>query len=81
MAIKRKTRAENEQNNENGVAEYEQSREERIKANLQRMQKLGILELSRNLKPPPKPKSIHPQKPKPSLTSSTSPRRSSRYFS
>ncbi|KAK1431204.1 hypothetical protein QVD17_14501 [Tagetes erecta] len=81
MASKRKTRAEHDpqkENNKNGVAEYEQSREERIKANLQQMQKLGILNLSRNLKPSPKPKTIRPQKPKPSLTSSSSPRRSSR---
>ncbi|KAI3804975.1 hypothetical protein L1987_26913 [Smallanthus sonchifolius] len=61
---------------EGGVAEYEQCREVRIKANLQRMQKLGILELSRNLKPPPKPKTSHPLKHLPS--SPGSPRRSSR---
>lgn len=67
---------EGKENDEGRVAEYEQSREQRIKENLQRMQKLGILDLSRNLKPPPKPKTIRPQKPLPS--SSGSPRRSSR---
>ncbi|KAJ0593020.1 putative Zinc-finger domain of monoamine-oxidase A repressor R1 [Helianthus annuus] len=64
--------------NEGGVAEYEQSREERIKQNLQRMQALGILELSRKLKPqtgrPPNSK----PKPKPLIAPSGSPRRSSR---
>ncbi|XP_076957547.1 uncharacterized protein LOC143633074 [Bidens hawaiensis] len=58
--------------------EYEQSREERIKQNLQRMQSLGIVDLSRNLKPKPKPKpkAAGPQKPSVSLFGS--PRRSSR---
>ncbi|PWA94244.1 zinc-finger domain of monoamine-oxidase A repressor R1 [Artemisia annua] len=62
-----------------GVAEYEQSREQRIKENLLRMQKLGIMELSRNLKPvkpKPKPKAVRPQKPV--VTSADEPRRSSR---
>ncbi|KAK9077290.1 hypothetical protein SSX86_005627 [Deinandra increscens subsp. villosa] len=64
------------ENDEGRVAEYEQSREERIKENLQRMQKLGILDLSRNLKPPPKPKIARP--PKPVILSSDPARRSSR---
>ncbi|KAL8195314.1 hypothetical protein R6Q57_025717 [Mikania cordata] len=84
MVSKRVRRDENggieqqNENDENGVAEYEQSREERIKENLQRMQKLGILELSRNLKPPSKPKVVRPQKPRELRSSSVSPRRSSR---
>ncbi|XP_023769648.1 uncharacterized protein LOC111918216 [Lactuca sativa] len=64
------------ENDGGGVADYELSREQRIKANLERMQKLGILELSRNLKPPPKPKTIRPPKRLP--PSPTSQRRSSR---
>ncbi|XP_022028218.1 cell division cycle-associated 7-like protein [Helianthus annuus] len=73
--IRRDKKGGIEQDKEGGVAEYEQSREERIKQNLQRMQTLGILELSRKLKPPPKPKTDRPPKPKPL---SGSPRRSSR---
>ncbi|KAM7470715.1 hypothetical protein LguiA_008898 [Lonicera macranthoides] len=48
-------------------AGYEQFREQRIKANLERMQKLGIMDLSKKLKsefkPPPKPKNPSQQKP------------------
>ncbi|XP_071727080.1 uncharacterized protein [Rutidosis leptorrhynchoides] len=67
-----------DKNGDGGVAEYEQSREQRIKENLERMHKLGILDLSRNLKPTKtlKPKVIRTQKPPSS--SSASPRRSSR---
>ncbi|GKB81608.1 cell division cycle-associated protein 7-like protein [Tanacetum coccineum] len=62
-----------------GVAEYEQSREERIKENLLRMQKLGIMELSRNLKPAAKPKP-KPKAQKPTVTSADDePRRSSSF--
>ncbi|KAJ9551808.1 hypothetical protein OSB04_015853 [Centaurea solstitialis] len=68
---------ENDEEEEARVAEYEQSREQRIKENLQRMHKLGILELSRNLKPPPKPKIVRPQK-RSSPVVAGSPRRSSR---
>nr|XP_043630724.1 cell division cycle-associated 7-like protein [Erigeron canadensis] len=67
----------NEENDDGGVAEYEQSREQRIKANLQRMQQLGIFDLSRTLKPKPIPKPVRPPKPLPP-SSSGSPRRSSR---
>ncbi|KVI01967.1 Zinc-finger domain of monoamine-oxidase A repressor R1 [Cynara cardunculus var. scolymus] len=79
MVSKKKRRDGNgseKENDEGKVAEYEQSREQRIKENLQRMHKLGILELSRNLKPPPKPKTIRSHKPVPPV--SGSPRRSSR---
>ncbi|KAI3702467.1 hypothetical protein L6452_28205 [Arctium lappa] len=82
MVSKKKRRVENggngpeKENDEGEVAEYEQSREQRIKENLQRMHKLGILELSRNLKPPPKPKTVRPYKRVPPLPGS--PRRSSR---
>ena len=86
----RKT-SENEGNvvqNENSG--YEQFREQRIKENMERMQKLGILDLSHNLK-----KSHTKPKPKPNLTTrnpsdkkthdplplSGSPRRSTRFFS
>nr|GFB09491.1 hypothetical protein [Tanacetum cinerariifolium] len=65
-----------------GVLEYELSREQRIKENLLRMQKLGIVELSRNLKPTvakPKPK---PKPQKPAVTSADGePRRSSSSYS
>ncbi|KAI3708039.1 hypothetical protein L2E82_37044 [Cichorium intybus] len=64
------------ENDEGGVADYELSREQRIKENLERMHKLGILELSRNLKPTRKPKTIRPQKRLPPSPSSQ--RRSSR---
>lgn len=49
--------AEKEENGEapSKVSDYEQSREERIKENLQRMQKLGILDLSLKLKSLNKP--------------------------
>lgn len=75
----RRNESEGEIEEKNGgvVAEYEQSREQRIKENLERMQKLGILDLSRNLKPNKtlnsKPKTIRTQKPPLS-----SPRRSTR---
>ncbi|KAI3702465.1 hypothetical protein L6452_28203 [Arctium lappa] len=79
MAINKRRRDENgpkKENDEGEVAEYEQSRQQRIKENLERMQKLGILELSRNLKPP---KTVRPYKRL--LPLSGSPRRSSRSFS
>ncbi|KAI3702466.1 hypothetical protein L6452_28204 [Arctium lappa] len=80
MAINKRRKDGNgpkKENDEGEVAEYEQSSQQRIKENLQRMHKLGILELSRNLKPPPKPKTLRPYKRLPPL-SSASPRRSSR---
>lgn len=62
------------------VSGYEQFRDQRIKENMERLQKLGILDLSRKLKPELKkrPKKDPSQK-KPSSTSSDPPRRSSRY--
>ncbi|KAL4581242.1 hypothetical protein LXL04_017452 [Taraxacum kok-saghyz] len=74
MVSKMKTRHGNsgiepeKENDVGGIASYELAREQRIKENLERMHKLGILELSRNLKPtktsrpyrrkpPPSPKS------------------------
>lgn len=60
-----KTLNETEENpktlNKNGqetpsMSLYEQSREDRIKENLQRMQKLGILDLSKNLNSAVRPK-------------------------
>lgn len=69
---------QNESNNGGTTSEYEQSREQRIKENLQRMEKMGILDLSRKLKSdflPPPPKRRKPSQIKPP---STSPRRSSR---
>ncbi|KAE9448533.1 hypothetical protein C3L33_19570, partial [Rhododendron williamsianum] len=61
------------------VSGYEQFRDQRIKENMERLQKLGILDLSRKLKTEPKkrPKKDPSQK-KPSSTSSDPPRRSSR---
>ncbi|PWA51166.1 Pentatricopeptide repeat-containing protein [Artemisia annua] len=62
-----------------GGGEYEHVREERIKENHVRMQKLGIKELSRNLKPvKPKPKVVRPKKPKVVTSPVEPPRRSSR---
>lgn len=62
--------SEEEIKNGRGVsssAGYEQFREQRIKANLERMQKLGIMDLSKKLKsvfkPPPKPKNPSQKKP------------------
>lgn len=78
----RKT-SENEGNvvqNENSG--YEQFREQRIKENMERMQKLGILDLSQNLKkshtkPKPNPSDKKTHNP---LPLSGSPRRSTRFF-
>nr|POF23607.1 isoform 4 of cell division cycle-associated 7-like protein [Quercus suber] len=80
----RKT-SENEGNvvqNENSG--YEQFREQRIKENMERMQKLGILDLSQNLKkshtkpkPKPKPNPLDKKSHNP-LPPSGSPRRSTR---
>ena len=79
-----KNSQEETKNGENGGGEvsssagYEQFREQRIKANLERLQKLGIMDLSKKLKsefkPPPKPKNPSQKKPPLSLPS----RRSSR---
>ncbi|XP_058214065.1 uncharacterized protein LOC131325685 isoform X2 [Rhododendron vialii] len=61
------------------VSGYEQFRDQRIKENMERLQKLGILDLSRNLKPEPKKRlKKDPSQKKPSSTSSDPPRRSSR---
>ncbi|CAK9150822.1 unnamed protein product [Ilex paraguariensis] len=74
-----KSEKKNEQEtNNDGVAGYEQFRDQRIKENMERMEKLGILELSRKLKTskslPPK----NPPKKKPTLPPSEPTRRSSR---
>ncbi|KAI8554389.1 hypothetical protein RHMOL_Rhmol05G0095000 [Rhododendron molle] len=62
------------------VSGYEQFRDQRIKENMERLQKLGILDLSRKLKPEPKKRpQKDPSQKKPSSTSSDPPRRSSRY--
>ncbi|WOH10054.1 hypothetical protein DCAR_0729515 [Daucus carota subsp. sativus] len=45
-----------QQSNERKMSEYERCREERIKENLERMKKLGILDLSLKLKASAKPK-------------------------
>lgn len=60
---------------------YEQSREERIKENLQRMQKLGLLDLSQKLKSAARPKRTPKKSPSNSapLVPSGPVRRSSRY--
>ena len=83
----RKT-SENEGNvvqNENSG--YEQFREQRIKENMERMQKLGILDLSQNLKkshtkpkPNPTPRNPSDKKTHDPLPLSGSPRRSTRFF-
>ena len=83
----RKT-SENEGNvvqNENSG--YEQFREQRIKENMERMQKLGILDLSQNLKkshtkpkPNPTPRNPSDKKTHNPLPLSGSPRRSTRFF-
>ena len=44
-----------QQSNERKMSEYERCREERIKENLERMKKLGILDLSLKLKASAKP--------------------------
>ena len=81
MVSKMKTRHGNrgiepeKENNVGGIASYELAREQRIKENLERMHKLGIVELSRNLKPT---KTSRPYKRKPP-PSPKSQRRSSRY--
>lgn len=66
------------------ISDYEQSREERIKENLQRMQKLGIVDLSLQVKsfltpkrPPKNSSNRKPLRPSP-LPPSEPPRRSSR---
>ncbi|THG21990.1 hypothetical protein TEA_017960 [Camellia sinensis var. sinensis] len=79
--IEAEEETENEVKNDE-VSGYEQSRDQRIKENLQRMQKLGILDLSRQLNPPSKRPKKNPSQKKPSLPSSDPPRRpspSSRY--
>ena len=81
MVSKMKTRHGNsgtkpeKENDVGGIASYELAREQRIKENLERMHKLGIVELSRNLKPT---KTIRPYKHKPP-PSPNSRRSSSRY--
>ncbi|KAK3002782.1 hypothetical protein RJ639_018340 [Escallonia herrerae] len=67
----------NESKNGGGGGEYEQSRDQRIKENLQRMEKLGILDLSRQLKSTKKQPTRNPPK-KRAAPASGSPRRSSR---
>lgn len=69
------------------VSDYEKSREERIKENLQRMQKLGLVDLSLQVKSFVAPKRAPKKSPNrrtprpPPLSLSEPPRRSSRYFS
>ncbi|XP_019184226.1 PREDICTED: cell division cycle-associated 7-like protein [Ipomoea nil] len=81
---KRKTREEEEEKESKNEAaeEYEQHRAQRIKENMDRMKKLGLLELSKKLKPEiPHPKGSDKHKPpshkKPPSTDDP-PRRSSR---
>ncbi|XP_028052953.1 cell division cycle-associated protein 7-like [Camellia sinensis] len=74
--IEAEEETENEVKNDE-VSGYEQSRDQRIKENLQRMQKLGILDLSRQLNPPSKRPKKNPSQKKPSLPSSDPPRRPS----
>lgn len=58
--------------------EYEESRAQRIKENLERMKSLGIADLSKQLKPPPASSAVV-RKPKPKYA--LPPRRSSRFIS
>lgn len=59
------------------VSNYEQIRQQRIKENMERMHKLGLVDLSLKLKPP---KKTAPEKKKNVLPQHLSPqRRSSRY--
>jgi hypothetical protein len=93
MPWRKRARNTNEQDNNgestgNGAGEtsgYENFRNQRIKENMERMQKLGIPDLSQKLKSktaPPKPTQKNPteRKTQNPLPLPGSPRRSSRYF-
>ncbi|XP_057495469.1 uncharacterized protein LOC130780499 [Actinidia eriantha] len=78
MTMARQSKRDRTQKNKDEVSGYEQFRDQRIRENMERMQKLGILDLSRKLKsesqPPKRPKR-NPCEKKPSVDP---PRRSSR---
>lgn len=82
MGAKRNRRAKEEEeeveNEGKKVSGYEQFRDQRIKENMERLNKLGILELSRKLKTEPKKPKKNPSEKKLSVASSDPPRRSSR---
>ena len=93
MPWRKRARDTNEQDNNgestgNGAGEasgYENFRNQRIKENMERMQKLGIPDLSQKLKsktapPKPTPKNPTEKKTQNPLPLPGSPRRSSRYF-
>lgn len=89
MARKKRARSSSEKNeSDNGeTSGYEQFRDQRIKENMERMQKLGILDLSHKLKSNTAPSKRNPTPRNPSdkktqnpLPLSASPRRSSRFF-
>lgn len=87
MARKKRARSSSEKNESDngGTSGYEQFRDQRIKENMERMQKLGILDLSHKLKSNTAPSKRNPTPRNPSekktlntLPLSASPRRSSR---
>ncbi|KAK2978385.1 hypothetical protein RJ640_016487 [Escallonia rubra] len=78
IATKGEQETKKNESKNGGGGEYEQSRDQRIKENLQRMEKLGILDLSRQLKSTKKQPTRNPPKKRATLAASGSPRRSSR---
>ncbi|KAK3005185.1 hypothetical protein RJ639_016427 [Escallonia herrerae] len=78
IATKGEQETKKNESKNGGGGEYEQSRDQRIKENLQRMEKLGILDLSRQLKYTKKQPTRNPPKKRAALAASGSPRRSSR---
>lgn len=81
MASKRSRRnvsQQDEEQQEEEMTEYEKKRQQRIKENKERLEKMGILDLAKNLKPAPKPNK-KPLKPAAAPADLTSTRRSSRY--
>uniref|UniRef100_A0A166IBZ4 Zinc-finger domain-containing protein n=1 Tax=Daucus carota subsp. sativus TaxID=79200 RepID=A0A166IBZ4_DAUCS len=80
MASKRSRRnvsQQDEEQQEEEMTEYEKKRQQRIKENKERLEKMGILDLAKNLKPAPKPNK-KPLKPAAAPADLTSTRRSSR---
>ncbi|XP_042029427.1 cell division cycle-associated 7-like protein [Salvia splendens] len=77
MVSTKKSKAVEEEEQEGGGGQYEASRAQRIKENMERMKTLGIADLSKNLKPPSAPPSLRKIKPQ-IKPSHDPPRRSSR---
>ncbi|KAL1833733.1 hypothetical protein ACET3Z_003384 [Daucus carota] len=79
MASKRSRRngSQQDEEQEEEMTEYERKRQQRIKENKERLEKMGILDLAKNLKPAPKPNK-KPLKPAAAPADLTSTRRSSR---